>query len=49
MLTVLMLNKFTYCLEHTFNRRNQDYDWKSSILCPQSKYRTLAAKPTTQC
>ena len=25
MLTVLMLNKFTYSFEHTFNRRNQDY------------------------
>ena len=26
LLTVLMLNKFTYSHEHTFNRRNQDYD-----------------------
>ena len=25
-LTVLMLNKFTYSHEHTFNRCNQDYD-----------------------
>ena len=32
MLTVLMLTKFTYSHEHTFNPRNQDYEWKSSIL-----------------
>ena len=38
MLTVFtMLNKFSYSHERTFNRRNQNYDWKSSILCPQSK------------
>ena len=47
-LTVLMLNKFTYSHEHTFNLRDQDYDWKSSILCSQSKSRTVACKPTTQ-
>ena len=41
MLTVLMLNKFTYSHVHTFNRRNQNYDWESSILCPQTKSRTV--------
>ena len=33
MLTASLLNKFKYSHEHAFNRRNQDYDWKSSILC----------------
>ena len=49
LLTVLMFNKFTHAREHTFNRRNQDYDRKSSILYPQSKSRTVAYIPTTQC
>ena len=26
-----MLHKFTYSHEHTFNRRDQYHDWKSSI------------------
>ena len=46
-LTVLMLNKFTYSHEHTCNRRDQEYDWKSRILCPHSKSRTVACKPPT--
>ena len=43
--SIVRLNKFTFSHEHTFNRRNQDYAWKSSILCPQSKSRTVACNP----
>ena len=32
-----MLNEFTYPLEHTFNRRSQDYDWKSNMYFVSSK------------
>ena len=49
MLTVLMLKEFTYSHEHTFNRSNQDYDWKSSILCLKGKSRMVVCKPATQC